>query len=233
MRLAIMQPYLFPYIGYFQLINAADLFVLHDDVQYIKGGWINRNRILQNGKDVFITLSLKNDSAYKNINERFFSTEFVNEKKKILRVLQNAYHKAPHLEEVLSLLNKIFLSEENNISVFITQSILLIKDYLQITTPVQLSSAIPKNNETKGEERVLELCKSCNASQYINPTGGISLYSKINFYNNGIQLNFLRTNYIEYKQFENNFIPFLSIIDVLMFNSIENIKTYLAEFTLE
>lgn len=226
-----MQPYLFPYIGYFQLVNAADIFVLHDDVQYIKGGWINRNRILQNGKDALITLNIKNDSAYKNINERNFSDDFEDCKKKLLRVIQNNYHKAPFSKEVTDLLKEIFAFEDSNVSTFIKNSILQINNYLEIKTPVLLSSSVKKNNETKGEERVLELSKCCNATAYFNPIGGIQLYSKENFSANNIDLSFIKANDIVYSQQSTLFVPNLSIIDVLMFNDIEKVKGYLTQYS--
>ena len=231
MRLAIMQPYLFPYIGYFQLINAVDEFIFHDDVQFIKGGWINRNRILQNGKDIFITLGIKNDSAYKNINERFFSDEFEKDKKKLLRIIENSYHKAPNVKLVLPLLDDIFSNNDTNVSSFIIESIKKINHYIEISTPIKISSCIDKNNSTKGEERVIELCKACKVTEYINPIGGITLYLKEHFENVNIKLKFLQTNNIEYKQFSNQFIPYLSIIDVLMFNEVAVIKEYLTQFT--
>lgn len=230
MRLAIMQPYLFPYIGYFQLINSVDEFIFHDDVQFIKGGWINRNRILQNGKDIFITLGIKNDSAYKNINERLFSDEFEKDKKKLLRVMENSYHKAPNVKPVLALLYDIFSNCDTNISSFIIESIRKINSYLEISTSIKISSCIDKNSDTKGEERVIELCKSCKGTEYINPIGGMALYSKEHFENVNIKLKFLQTANIEYKQFANPFIPSLSIIDVLMFNEAAVIKEYLTKF---
>lgn len=226
-----MQPYLFPYIGYFQLINAVDEFVIHDDVQYIKAGWINRNRILQNGKDTFITLSVRNDSAYKNINERFFSDDFEKDKKKTLRIIENSYYKAPNVKDVCALLDTIFSYNDKNVSKFITESIKKINTYLNILTPIKISSDIDKNIDTKGEDRVIELCKACKTSEYVNPEGGIALYSKEYFSNANIQLKFLQTNVIEYKQFSSKFIPYLSIIDVLMFNDKDVVKEYLTQFT--
>lgn len=230
MRLGIMQPYLFPYIGYFQLINAVDEFIIHDDVQYIKGGWINRNRILQNGRDILITLPVKNDSAYKNINERFFSDDFEQEKKRLLRIIESSYHKAPFRKIIIDLIEDIFLSTDKNVSSFVSFSVKKISTFLDISTPIKFSSQIEKDNFTKGEERVIELCKAYGASNYINPSGGIGLYSKQNFLQSGINLQFIKTGEIIYKQFANEFIPNLSIIDVLMFNDVANVKNYLIKF---
>ncbi len=73
MKLAIMQPYFFPYIGYFQLINTVDEFVVYDNIEFTKKGWINRNRILVNGKDEYITLPIKKDSDFLHVKDRFLA----------------------------------------------------------------------------------------------------------------------------------------------------------------
>src|SRR5882724_10468265 len=96
MKLGIMQPYIFPYIGYFQLIAAVDHFVIHDDVQWIKSGWINRNRILANNQPGYITLPVRSGSSFLNINEREYVPEIENHKKRILRQIEGAYRKAPY-----------------------------------------------------------------------------------------------------------------------------------------
>ena len=134
-----MQPYLFPYIGYFQLINTVDKFVIHDDIQYIKGGWINRNRIQINDKDYLFTFSLKKDSSLKNIDTRLFSDQFIKEKVHFLRLIQNNYKKAPYFLDIYNLLSRILDFKELNISSFITNSLKQICNYLEIKTPIYLS----------------------------------------------------------------------------------------------
>ncbi len=232
MKIAIMQPYLFPYIGYFQLINMADKFVIHDDVQYIKGGWINRNRILLNREPYLFTLSIRNDSAFLNINQRFFTNNLYKERKKILNIVDSSYRKAPYYSNIIKLLDCIFCGDEMNLSKMITNSLKLICDYLDIGTQVCLSSELTKDNTLKGEQRVISINKCLKADHYINPIGGEKLYSREVFKKNDIKLSFIQPRFIEYNQFDNQFVPWLSIIDVLMFNNKEKIQEMLNEYDL-
>ena len=232
MKVGIMQPYLFPYIGYFQLINAVDKFVIHDDVQYIKGGWINRNRIQINDRDYLFTFSLKKDSSLKNINTRFLSDQFVKEKIHFLRLIQNNYKRSPFLQEVHDLLLQILDYKELNISSFIVNSLSQICKYLEIRTPIYISSNLKKNNKLKGQDRVIDICKTFKTTTYINPIGGKILYSKDVFKKNKMSLFFLQTKNIIYEHNNQPFIPNLSIIDVLMFNSKDEMKKILKNFEL-
>ena len=227
-----MQPYLFPYIGYFQLINAVDQFVIHDDVQYTKGGWINRNRILFNGKEYLFTLSVKKNSSCKNINRRFFSDKFESQKKKLLEILKQAYKKAPYFKESNNLINEIFSFKDLNVSNMNMYSLKKICQYLDIITPFVLSSELKKNNNLKGEERVININQVMEATHYINPIGGAELYQKKKFSVKGIELFFLKPDEIYYRQFENRFTPWLSIIDLCMFNSKSKIRTFLNAYKL-
>lgn len=233
MKVGIMQPYLFPYIGYFQLINAVDKFVIHDDVQYIKGGWINRNRIQINDRDYLFTFSLKKDSSLKNINTRFLSDQFIKEKAHFLRIIQNNYKKAPYFKEVYDLLSSILDHNDLNISSFIVNSLKQICEYLEIKTPIYISSKLKKNNELKGQDRVIDICKTFKTTTYINPIGGKILYSKDVFKKNKMALYFLQTKDIIYEHNDQPFIPNLSIVDVMMFNSKEEIIKMLRLYNLE
>lgn len=232
MKIGIMQPYLFPYIGYFQLINCVDKFVVHDDVQFIKGGWINRNRILMGSRDYMFTFSIKSASAYDKINQREFSNSVEGDKKKFLRNIEYAYSKAPFYKEVFEVVESSINSKIGNVSNAIIQSITYICKYLEINTEFIISSNINKDESLKGEQRVINICKKLNATQYINPIGGIELYSKEEFNKHGIVLNFLKTNKINYKQFNNKFVQNLSIIDIMMFKPKDEIKTLLEEYQL-
>lgn len=226
-KIAIMQPYLFPYIGYFQLINAVDEFVIYDNIQYTKKGWINRNRILVNGTDAYLTLPLKKDSDYLNIVERHLSDEWRSERKKILTRITESYKKAPYFSSVFPLVEKIIRFEETNLFYFIFNSIKELNDHLEIKTPIIISSKITINKDLKAEKKVIALCKERNAKTYINPIGGIELYNREEFKEQGLSLQFLKANNILYPQFKNEFVPFLSIIDVLMFNSKEEVQDHL------
>jgi hypothetical protein len=232
MKLAIMQPYFFPYIGYFQLINSVDKFIIYDNIQYTKKGWINRNRILVNKKDQLITLPLKKDSDYLNIVERELSESWEIDKNKILNVIKSSYNKAPYFQDTFKLISKCLNNPETNLFKFIYDNIISINNYLEIKTPIVISSTIDIDHTLKSQDKVLSLCKSQNADIYINSIGGTELYDKEIFKNNNIKLNFLKSNSIQYKQFNNEFIPWLSIIDVMMFNSKQQIKEYLNNYTL-
>lgn len=232
-KVAIMQPYLFPYIGYWQLINAVDTFISFDDVNYIKKGWINRNNFLINGESHLLTLSLSKASQNKLINETFIS-ENEQTKKEFLKTIENSYKKAPFFLEVFPLIETIFFSPEKNLAKFILNSLKVINSYLQIKTKILVSSEIPKDLSLRGEQKILDLCSKVGATDYINPIGGVSLYCKETFLARNINLNFLQTDFskISYEQYNNNFVQGLSIIDVMMFNSVKEIKVFLESFIL-
>ncbi|WP_379157279.1 WbqC family protein [Paenibacillus sp. sgz5001063] len=232
MKIAVMQPYLFPYIGYFQLINCVDYFIVYDDVQYIKGGWINRNRILLNKDSHLFSFSVEQASLQLDINKRVYSTKLVAEQKKFIKTLQIAYRKAPFCNEVIDLIKKIFISTEFNVSLFNASQLKEIADFLGVKTKFLYSSELDISRELKAEERIIDICKKLGADQYVNPIGGQSLYSKDHFSKAGIDLNFLKTKDIYYQQLDNAFIPFLSIIDVLMFNSKDEVVKILNEYEL-
>lgn len=233
MKIAIMQPYFLPYIGYFQLMNAVDEFVVYDNIEFSKKGWINRNRILVNGKDSYITIPLKKDSDYLDVRDRYLSETWASEKTKMLSRIIDSYRKAPRFDFVYPVIEKIILFEESNLFKFVLNSLKTVKEYLDIRTPLVISSTIPIDHSLKAENKVIALCKARKANEYLNPIGGIKLYEKDRFKCEGIDLHFLKTNDVVYNQFNNNFVPSLSIIDVMMFNSKEEIKEYLvSSYTL-
>lgn len=227
MKLAIMQPYIFPYIGYFQLINAVDKFVVYDNIKFTKKGWINRNRILVNDKDDYFTIPLKKDSDFLNIDQRKTAATFPDEKIKLLRRIIDSYKKAPYFDAVFPVLQGIINIEEENLFRFIYKSLLSVCEFLNIKTEFVISSSISIDHQLKSQDKVIAICKAMNATQYINPVGGMQLYTKEIFNQNNIQLNFLKSILIEYQQFKNKFVPWLSIIDVMMFNSKEKVQQYL------
>lgn len=230
--IAIMQPYFFPYIGYFQLISAVDEFVIYDDIKFTKKGWINRNRILVNGKNEYITLTLKKDSDFLKVDERFLSETWANDKKKMINKIYECYRKAPYFKDCIQMIENCILFEDGNLFSFIYNSVQQIVGYLDIKTKIVVSSTLNIDSQYKNADMVLEICKKMGATNYLNPIGGIELYSKEFFYENGININFQKSNPIEYNQFNNAFVPWLSIMDVLMFNSKETTKLYLNEFVL-
>ena len=230
MKLAIMQPYFFPYLGYWQLINAVDKYVVYDDVAYIKGGWINRNNILVNGNPTLITLPLEKSSSFKKINEiSIVNNDII--KDKLLKTVQMAYKKAPFFEDVMYMISDL-LKHNSNIARLNYNTILKINEYLNINTEIILSSELQKDDSLKSQDKVIHICKELYADNYINAIGGQKLYSKEEFTKHNIKLNFIKMNELKYTQFNNDFVPNLSIIDVLMFNSPEQIKEMLDDFVL-
>lgn len=233
MKLAIMQPYFMPYIGYFQLINAVDVFVVYDNIQFTKKGWFHRNRILVNGRDKMFSVPLKKDSDYLYVAQRELADNFDNESKKIIRKIKAAYQKAPYYKKVMPLVEECFQSGSGNLFDFIHTSLKLLTQFLQIDTKIIISSAIDIDHTLKSQDKVLAICKNLNADIYINAIGGQDLYVAEAFRNKGIELRFIKTKPVKYKQFDNEFVPWLSIIDVMMFNSKEEILTMLALYIKE
>lgn len=230
MKLGIMQPYFLPYIGYFQLLNAVDKYVIYDNIQFTKKGWINRNRILQNGKDTLITIPVEKDSDYLNICQRSVSSGF--DRKRLLNQIKESYRKAPYFNEIMPLIEEIVNYNDNNLFNYIYHSIVKICGYLRIDTEFIISSTIDIDHSLKGQEKVIAICKTFEATEYYNAIGGQELYSTIDFEKENIKLNFVSSNLIEYKQFANEFVPWLSILDVIMFNSVEEIVKMLGKYNL-
>ncbi len=226
-----MQPYFFPYIGYWQLINAVDKFVIYDDVNYIKQGWINRNRILENGEARYYNLLLKKASSNKLINEIEIITD-EKTKNKMLKRLYSCYSKAPNYHQTIEVIENCLKTNSNNLAMFLKNQIEVICTYLSINTEILLSSKLDKNNELRKEFKLFEICELMNENVYINPIGGQTLYSKEQFNKKNIELLFLESSLIRYKQFSKDFIANLSIIDILMFNPVTTIKEYLQEYKL-
>lgn len=231
MRVSIMQPYFFPYIGYFQLIANADVFVIYDDVNFIKKGWINRNNILVNNKPYLFSMPLQNVSQNKLINEILIS-DLDKWKTDLLKTISFSYKKAPFYQNVYPLIDKIISFDELNLALYIQNSIQNLCAYLKINTKLIMSSEIDKNNNLNGEDRIIDICLQLGANQYVNAIGGIDLYDIAHFSEKNIKLQFIKSEKIEYKQFKNEFIPWLSIIDVLMFNSVSDVKQILNQYEL-
>jgi hypothetical protein len=225
MKLAIMQPYFFPYIGYFQLIASVDRFIVYDNIKYTKRGWINRNRLLLNGKDALFSLPLKNDSDYLNICNRELAEDFSRDK--LLNQFMGAYRQAPYFKETFLLIEKIICNQDTNLFQYLYYSITNICNHLGLKTEIKKSSDFTIAPELKNQNKVLALCEASGADIYVNPIGGIDLYSKDVFLDGGVDLRFIQSFPLEYCQYGNSFVPWLSIIDVMMFNSTDTIQHYL------
>lgn len=233
-RIAIMQPYLFPYLGYLQLVYAVDKFVFYDDVNFIKRGWINRNRILLNGSEHFITIPCIGISQNRLINEVEVD---VGDKKfrNLKKTIELAYCHAPYFKEAFELIETVFENADKRISEIAAASVEVTCRYLGLVTPFVRSSVnhADSRNLQKGE-RLLAICKSEGIFEYVNAAGGQLLYSKTYFKENGINLFFILPDEdIRYQQKgTTTFVPGLSTIDVLMHCSKDQIRDILSRFVL-
>jgi hypothetical protein len=217
MQVAIMQPYFLPYIGYFQLIAAADVFVIYDSIKYTKKGWINRNRFLLNGQDALFSLPLEKASDACTVVERQLSEQF--DRDSLLRQLLGAYAQAPYYESTRILLNEIIHFPDNNLFRYIHHAVTCVCMHIGIATPILVSSSVPADHLARGQDKVLGICKALQADHYVNAIGGTELYSCTDFAAHGTTLRFLQPRLFVYPQFTQPFVPWLSIVDVLMFNA--------------
>ena len=231
MKLAVMQPYLFPYIGYYQLAYCSDMFVFYDDVTYIKNGYINRNSVLtKNGRQLF-TLPVNNASSFTLIKD----LEFSNNEKKILASIQQAYSKSPYFSDVYPIIEKIFKSENRNVAYMTSQSIIEVFKYLEVNFKYTYSSLVDYDNTQDAKNKLYQFCDIFNSNEYINTIGGKDLYHKDAFIKKGINLGFISSCDFEYNQFNNNsdFESNLSMIDVLMNCSKVEIMNIIGKYNVE
>ena len=218
----IMQPYLFPYIGYFQLMNAVDRWIVFDEIQFIDKGWINRNRILHPdvGKEwQYITVPLANRSQFDKICDISIKSN-IDWRSQILGKLTHYKKKAPFYEETMTFVRDCFDTDETNISQLLTEVLKKTADYMYIDTKIDIQSDLQLSIggiEHPGQW-ALKISEALGASKYINPLGGLEIFSPDEFTASGIDLSFLRTDLTPYPQKRNGFVPGLSIIDVMMFN---------------
>jgi hypothetical protein len=190
--------------------------VLYDNIEYTKKGWINRNRILQHGKEAMLSLPLKSASDYLPIVERQLAEQF--DRAKMLRQIEGAYRRAPWFEETWPLVSAIVNYPDNNLFAYLQHSIVALCQHLQLHTRIVVSSSIAIDHSLKGADKVMALCHQLGASDYINSIGGQQLYDKPAFLAQQIRLHFIRARPLQYAQFGAEFIPWLSMLDVLMFN---------------
>ena len=225
-----MQPYFFPYIGYWQLLAAVDRFVVYDNIQYTKKGWINRNRFLRNGADAAFTLPLKKGSDFLDIGARTIADDF--DPDHLVNVLTSAYRKAPFFGAAFPVIESIVRAAPRNLFDYLHQSLVATAGYLDIRTPIVVSSTVVIDHGLKAERKVIALCQALGADRYINSIGGRALYSVDQFAGAGIELKFLQPRPSAYAQFGQPFVPALSILDVMMFNSKDAVRVMLGEYDL-
>lgn len=217
-----MQPYFFPYIGYFQLMAAVDLFIVYDNIKYTKKGWINRNRMLQGGKDVMFSLPLRSDSDALDVRERSLAADF--NRSKLLDQLRGAYSRAPYFAKVFPMVELAVRSEDQNLFGYLQHGLTVVSSTLRLQMPIRVSSTIDIDHSLRSQDKVIALAKAVGASTYINPIGGLALYDRQFFQDHGLKLQFIRSTPFEYPQFGDTFVPWLSIVDVLMFNPLGDVQ---------
>ena len=226
MRLAIMQPYFLPYIGYFQLMSSADMFVVYDDLQYTKRGWINRNRILVNGADSYITIALRSASDFLDIRQRELSPDF--DRMALLNRLRGAYLRAPFFGQTMEIISEVIENPASDLFTYLRDSLDSVSRHVGVTTTMVPSSKVPVEPGMRGQDRVLAICHALGADSYVNASGGRALYAHADFAAEGIELSFIDTLPFDYPQFGGPFVPSLSIVDVLMYNDIERVRDVVA-----
>lgn len=224
-----MQPYLFPYLGYFQLMQAVDAFVVYDDVNYIKQGWVNRNYVLVQGRPFRFTLSLRNASSNRPINQITVGDN----QEKLLKTIRQNYSKAPQFSSAFPVVEGILLQREKNLAKFLDEGLRRIGNYLGLKPAWHVSSSLEKDNTLRGQDKVLSICEKLGATEYINLPGGISLYDRESFSSRNIRLSFIRPRAAPYNQFGKEFVPNLSIVDAIMFNDGEQCRRLLQEYDLD
>lgn len=231
-KIAIMQSYFLPYIGYWQLINCVDEFIVYDNIEYTKKGWFNRNRILETNHDRLFTIPIKKDSDYLPVNERYLSDDSDKEIARTLRIIESSYRKAPHFSEAYPVIKECFLFPNKNLFSYNYHSIQVICEYLGIETNIVISSEVDCDHTLKAAEKVIAICKARNTTMYVNAIGGIDLYNAEEFEANSIELKFIKSRDITYTQFNSPFVPRLSIIDSIMFNGKDETRKLLDEYEL-
>lgn len=228
MKGAIMQPYFFPYIGYYQLAYEVEKFVFLDDVNYIKKGFINRNSILLQGKRHEFTVPVAKISQNRTIHEHFYTGEFAG----FLKLIEQAYLKAPFFDGVMPLVESVVLDTETNVAQKNAKSLTSVFAYLGIEREFLFSSEVALDDEKKGQGRILTLCQKLGIDQYRNAIGGQSLYDATAFRNDGIELKFIQSDILPYAQGKGEFVSHLSIIDILMHCDKHSVLQHLSSYSL-
>lgn len=224
---AVMQPYLFPYIGYYQLVNLADVFVVYDDVNFIKRGYINRNSILMNGQIKRFSMSVHGASQNILIKDLNYCSPG-----NILKTIQQNYVNAPYYEEVIDFISNVFTSENRSIARLNKLSISKVFDYLGMKKKIVFASELDYDRTSERAARLIALTKIYGCEHYINSPGGKELYQKEYFDYHGIKLSFIETRITPYKQLTKEFVPYLSMIDILMNCSKNEITKMLSNYEL-
>ena len=239
MRVGIMQPYFMPYIGYWQRIHAVDVHVVFDDVNYIRRGWMHRNRILINGSIHYLNLPIQKASQNKKINDTWIAAD-KEVQNKMLKTLEFSYRKAPFYSDAMNVLEDIITQDEKNLALYLMYQLKKICSYFGIKTKLVMSSDIEKDSGLKGQDKIMDICKNIDKNisgggkiTYINASSGEHLYSRNDFAKQNLNLLFIKDkSSVHYGQQAGSFIPALSVIDIMMNCSLAQIHTLLNDYVL-
>ena len=232
MKVGVMQPYFLPYLGYFQLIDSVDSFVFFDDVNFIKKGWINRNSILLNNEAHKFTIPLIKASQNKLINE-IYLFDYLTWRNSFMSKIEVSYKSAPNYSNILDLIHDILYANNFElISDLSSSSVMKIMDYINLNRTTFKSSNL-NYSSSNATGKIVSICKKMNATEYINPINGKFLYDSKEFNENNLEIKIIKmSNEISYSQNSPTFISNLSIIDVLMFNTIENVRSLIGKYEI-
>jgi hypothetical protein len=229
MIVAIMQPYFFPYIGYFQLMSAVDTFVIYDDVQYINRGWVNRNRIASRGLVQWLTMPVSKAPREWPINKR----HYVDDSKvraRLVEKVQRTYSQSAFFDAVFPELEDLINYADCNVARHNANSLTSLARKLGVDCRVVKSSEIEKPSGLKGAAKIIDICDRIGARHYINSIGGRLLYDANEFRRRSIELLFLETQ-VPPQQLSVG-PQYLSIIDSLMREGPVASRQALAEYRL-
>lgn len=233
-RVAVMQPYVYPYIGYFHLIQSASEIVFYDDVNYIKQGWINRNRILSGNRDFMFTIPVADASQNRLIKDVVPLLDSGRWREKFIRQLHQSYGRAPHFAQAIDCVMEPLKNSHASIADLAIDSIRAVYDYLDLKLNyLRSSECCADTKNLPRADRLISITKNLGYSRYVNSPGGVDLYDRQYFLSAGVELSFLSSKSIYYEQGRKEFVPNLSIIDVLMFNDKKTIRSMLSEFNVE
>ena len=228
--IGIMQPYFLPYIGYWQLMKRVDRYVIYDDVDFIKGGWINRNRIISPEGPMYLNVPLSKPGRRKICEIALGSDESAWSRS--VRAVELAYRRAPYFADVFPMYEQVMRYRGDSIADFIENSFRVLMPYLGIDTPLVRSSGLDNDKELRGQDKIIQICCLLGGTDYCNAIGGMSLYERTAFEKEGLRLHFLQTKPMAYRQLREPFWPNLSILDVMMFNSREELADMLGQYEL-
>lgn len=230
MKIAVMQPYLFPYLGYYQLVSCVNEFVFYDDVSFIKQGYINRNSILGDRAPLRVTFPVLNASSNRLIKDHAFSQDF----SKQIKTIEQAYSKAPFFNDFFPRLLSVLESPDRDVTIICRESIKVVMDYLEVAFSHHLSSAMPYDRGSDRAERLVNICKYLGGNVYVNSIGGSDLYTNSFFSSRGIDLRFMKMDEVQYRQRResDSFVSNLSIIDIAMWCAPEEVRNMLLKYQL-